>query len=99
MDDETLKQALADLSDKRSPGFDRVVASCTRRRARRLSIAAALLVVAGAAAAPLVLRAPTPEPEISLPAPPTTDWLLHTPDPGWIAQLDLHADEETSHAQ
>jgi hypothetical protein len=98
MDDETLKRVLADLNDQRAPEFDQILAGRTRRRPRRLPIAAGLLLVAGVAAAPLIFQPPTPEPEISLPAPPTTDWLLQTPDPAWVAHLDPHANEETSHA-
>ena len=98
MSEENLRRALRGLNDDSPPGFEQVTATRSQRRVRRLGVGAAILVIAAAGAAPFVLRPPSPEPEISLPAPPTTDWLLQTPNPAWVADLD-HAEEESSHVR
>jgi|CXWL01.1.fsa_nt_gi hypothetical protein len=96
MDDHALRRAFA--SAQAPPPFDAVAAKPSVRRLRkvRASLAACALVVA--AAAPFLLRQPERGVDFALAAPPTTDWLLETPDPEWIANLERESKMESADA-
>ena len=96
MDDQAIKRAIRSLRDTAPPSFDVIAGGRVGRRIRKLRVAAVLLIIILGAAAPFVLRPPEHEPEIALLEPPTTDWLLQTPDPQWVAQLDHDRNEEPS---
>ena len=94
MDEHALKRALARTHEP--PAFDTIVSARGARRLRRVRAGLAALALTAAAAAPFMMGAPERGAEIVLTSPPTTDWLLETPDPDWIADLDRHIEEETS---
>jgi hypothetical protein len=96
MNEEIFKCAIHEASAGAPPPFEEVVSQRRHRRLRKVRVGLAALVLIALIAAPFV--APPPhETEIALLTPPTTDWLLETPDPQWVEQLDRHANEEPSH--
>jgi hypothetical protein len=99
MDEQAIERAVRELRDSAPPSFDFVTGGPVGRRVRKLRLGAALLLIILGASAPFVLRPPDREREIVLLAPPTTDWLLQTPDPAWVAQLDHDNNEEPSNVR
>jgi hypothetical protein len=101
MDDQTIRRAVLDEGrDTAAPPFDAVVGGRVKRRLRKVRAGAALLVIGIlSATAPFVLRPPERTTDIALLRPPTTDWLLRTPDPAWVEQLDHHSKEEPSNVR
>ncbi len=97
MSDDIIKNAVQGASGGDTPPFETVLAMRRPRRIRKLRAALIAVLVVGVVAAPFLLRPAPDETQIALLTPPTTDWLLETPDPQWVAQLDQNASEEPSH--
>ena len=97
MNDDIIKRAAVAAASGAPPPFETVLASRQPRRVRALRAGLTAILIIAAAAAPFVLRPAPPEREFALLTPPTTDWLLETPDPQWVAQLDQNTSEEPSH--
>ena len=100
MNDDIIKRAARASVSEAPSTFESVLASRQPRRVRALRVGLAAILIT-AAAASFALRPAPPETEFALLTPPTTDWLLETPDPQWVAQLDQNtprnAPEEPSH--
>ena len=94
MDEEIVKRA-ARTAAEAPPAFRSVVSARQPRRMRKLRVGLVALVLATAAAAPFVLQPTHNQSEFALLTPPTTDWLLETPDPQWVAQLDQAIPQNT----
>jgi hypothetical protein len=101
MDDQTIRRAVLDeCRDSPAPPFDAIAAGRVKRRVRKLRAGAAFLVIVIlSATASFVLRPPERNTDIALLQPPTTDWLLRTPDPAWVEQLGRHSNEEPSNVR
>ena len=97
MSEEILKRAIRDASAAAAPPFEEVMSQRPSRGIRKLPVGLAALILIALVAAPFVLQPPHDDTEIALLTPPTTDWLLETPDPQWVEQLDHYASEEPSH--
>lgn len=98
MNDDIIKRA-ARAADADPPPFETVLAAKPHRRVRRLRAGLAVMLILAVAAAPFVLRQAPDESQVALLTPPTTDWLLETPDPQWVANLDQNTPQEPSHVQ
>jgi len=96
MNEDIIKRAARASVSEAPPTFESVLASRRTRRVRALRAGLAGIVIIAAASAPFVLRPAPSETEFALLTPPTTDWLLETPDPRWVAELDQDANEEPS---
>ena len=100
MNDNIIKR-VARVPDSDAPSFETVLASPPYRRMRKLRAGLVAVLIVTAVAAPFVLREPPDDAQMALLTPPTTDWLLETPDPHWLAQLDRatpqNTEEEPSH--
>lgn len=95
MDDKFLRSAFHALDAKEPPSFEAVASQGGARRLRKARAGLVVLAfIAVAVAAPLLRPAQSPEMAIALVQPPTTDWLLQTPDPEWIADLDRQSEPE-----
>lgn len=94
MDEHALKRALAHAHEP--PPFEAIASTRGARRLRRVRAGLAVLALTAAAAAPFMMGEQERSAEFALAAPPTTDWLLETPDPDWIANLNHQSEEETS---
>lgn len=92
MDEQALRRALE--SAREPPPFAAVAATPSLRRLRKLRVGVAALVVVAAAVAPFVWRQPERGVDFALAVSPTTDWLLETPDPEWVANLDRESEKE-----
>jgi hypothetical protein len=97
MNDDIIKRAARASASEAPPTFESVLASRPTRRVRALRVGLAAILIIAAVAAPFALHPAQPEAEFALLTPPTTDWLLETPDPQWVAQLDQDTREEPSH--
>jgi hypothetical protein len=95
MNDDIIKRAARASVSEASPTFESVLASRQRRRVRTLRAGLVAVLIIAATAAPFVLRPSHPETEFALLTPPTTDWLLETPDPQWVAQLNQNTPRDT----
>lgn len=94
MDNQALRRALA--SAQAPPPFDAVAAKPSVRRLRKMRAGLAAFALVVAAAAPFLLQQPERGVDFALAAPPTTDWLLETPDPEWIANLKRESEKEST---
>jgi len=97
MGDEIISNAVAMAQGGETPAFETVLAQRRPRRLRKLRAGLVVLAIVAAMAAPWVLRPAPDATQIALLSPPTTDWLLRTPDPQWVAELDQNPNEEPSH--
>ena len=98
MNDDIVKRA-AHASKTDAPPFETILAARSPRRVRKLRAGLALIFILAVAAAPFALRQTPDDAQVAMLTPPTTDWLLETPDPQWVAQLDRNTPEEPSHVQ
>jgi len=97
MSDDIIKNAARGALSGEAPPFEAVLAQHQPRRMRKLRVGIAAVLLVAAVGAPFVLRSAPDAPQLALLTPPTTDWLLETPDPQWVAQLDQNPSEEPSH--
>jgi hypothetical protein len=101
MNNDPIRRALLHLDFPEAPLFERVALGPSTRRLRKVRAGIAALVLIALACAPFLLSGPGRQTDFALATPPTTDWLLETPDPGWIASLDRRSqsETETNHVQ
>jgi len=95
MDESAFARAVRAVQDTAAPpAFEAVAGSAARRRLRSGRATAAVVIAVATVAAPFIFPLQEREPEFALLEPPTTDWLLQTPDPAWIAHLETRQSKE-----
>jgi hypothetical protein len=102
MSDEELRSWMrASALDDAAPLYAAVATAAARRwrvRPVRVSVAAACLLALGIAAFETQPRQAPPQ-LAELVLPPTTDWLLETPPPDWLARASQQQDEGETDAK